>query len=799
MEIQNDNLDVIILAYALKNKKFTMELVNSITEEYFLNDNRWIFNKIKSYFTNPRFKNIPSKNMIFEGMDVKNTNTQKYYRIYDEIVTQSSNIDDNEFEWYLDKIKNRHNINLHKKCIDSLSNANNLQKANEIIKEITVEIDSIYKKQVYKEGSLRESAKERLGKYLQVEENPEEAKGILTGFKELDRITNGLHPGELMIIAGDTGCQPAGSKVLMADGQWKKIEDIVIGDKIMSPQYDGTVIPNVVINTMVFHNRDIYKVISNGRRQPISYRASHNHILPIVEVYGKTNKSRVINISIDDYNKKSRNWKAQTKIFTAPAYDLSKKYFRVHPYVVGVMLGDGSLINHPNITSADPEIFDGLEKLGVTLGKEQDKHNSKAKTRNITGEYVNKIREVLGRHNGHHKFVPREYFLGSVEQRLELLAGLIDTDGTAEEFCSSSRQLAEDFRELVYSVGGIATLKERTTSYNKGETKFISYRVHYSFAEHRPNVRLARKQQKQRNMKWKNPRNINFNVIYDGKDSVYGFTLDGQTQWYVTDDYIVTHNTGKSIVMHNIGVNAYLNKNTPYSPKECITDSGKNILYFSLEMPKESIERRIDSCMGNLYYNQIRDGLLSPEDKERYRHVLKFQANYNKNFYIVDVPKGATTREIELKYIEICESKFKPDLILVDYLGIMNTNDNIRGDSSDWLSLGQISAELHEFARVYSVPVVTGSQVNRPKEMSKQEYSTNRIARSGMIPTNANVIIQIGCREDEYMRTDMPIYITKMRDGEKSSFTLNKDFARMRVFDISADSFSSEEEIDDSI
>ena len=603
-----------------------------------------------------------------------------------------------------------------------------------------------------------------------------------------------------MIIAGDTGCQPSGSKVLMADGSWKNIEDVTVGEYVLSPQYDGSVVSNRITDTMKFKNRDIYSVKSRGRRQSISYRASHNHILPIIEVCGKKNRSRVINISIDDYNAKSENWKRQTKIFTSPAYDLMPKDFILHPYIVGVLLGDGSCVNHPSITSADPELFLELEKLGLKMGPAQKKIGTEAISRYTNGQSTKDVREVLSCDESHFKFVPKQYFLGSLEQRLELLAGLIDTDGTFEEFSSTSLQLARDFRSLVYSVGGVASINERTTSYNGGITNFIGYLVHYSFAENRPNVRLKRKQQRIRNMGWKNPRNIQFEVEYDKKDTVYGFTLDGETQWYITDDYIVTHNTGKSIIMHNIGVNAYLGPNNPFIPLERVAqNSGYNVLYFSLEMPKESIERRIDSCMGELYYKQIRDGALSIEDKKKYYRLLKFQEQYSKRFHIVDIPSGATTREIELKFVEIRDNQFKPDLVIVDYMGIMSSN-NPEG-KSDWEMLGEITKELHEFARVYEVPVITGSQVNRPKEAGKQEYSTNRIARSGMATTNANIIVQIGCRgDDEYLRSDMPMFITKMRDGEKGAFTLSKNFAKMKVIDSLSGGFTGDASAtDDSI
>jgi replicative DNA helicase len=122
------------------------------------------------------------------------------------------------------------------------------------------------------------------------------------------------------------------------------------------------------------------------------------------------------------------------------------------------------------------------------------------------------------------------------------------------------------------------------------------------------------------------------------------------------------------------------------------------------------------------------------------------------------------------------------------------------GQDSDWLSLGNITEELHEFARAYKIPVITASQVNRSKDINKPQYSTDRIARSDMIPQNANIILQIGYRgDDEYTKSDMPIVIIKMRDGEKGSFTLIKEFNKMRVVDMVDSTFSVGGEDDDII
>jgi len=176
----------------------------------------------------------------------------------------------------------------------------------------------------------------------------------------------------------------------------------------------------------------------------------------------------------------------------------------------------------------------------------------------------------------------------------------------------------------------------------------------------------------------------------------------------------------------------------------------------------------------------------------KYFKTLQFQEKYLKHFHIVDMPRDVTTREIELKYLEVSDSEFKPDLIVIDYMGIMSPNNTT---GSDWQDLGKISAELHEFARVYEVTVLSASQVNRTKD-GQERYNNDRIARSGVIPTNANIIMQIANRPDESIRTDMIVYITKMRDGEQGHFILSKDFGKMKVIDVAYDSFIDEDEDD---
>jgi hypothetical protein len=85
----------------------------------------------------------------------------------------------------------------------------------------------------------------------------------------------------LGVIVGETGCQPLGSKVLMANYTWRNVEDVKEGDKVLSPDYNGKLKIETVLNTTVFFDKNIYDVYDVENKK-IVYSCSHNHIIPFV-------------------------------------------------------------------------------------------------------------------------------------------------------------------------------------------------------------------------------------------------------------------------------------------------------------------------------------------------------------------------------------------------------------------------------------------------------------------------------------------------------------------------------------
>jgi replicative DNA helicase len=235
--------------------------------------------------------------------------------------------------------------------------------------------------------------------------------------------------------------------------------------------------------------------------------------------------------------------------------------------------------------------------------------------------------------------------------------------------------------------------------------------------------------------------------------------------------------SGKSLMMLNIAINAWLGSNDPLSDKQII-DDGKNIIFFSLEMSKEQLEERIDSNLAKIITNNITRGKMNDSDKSRYYKVMDFIKKYNKKFYICDIPRGSKMSDIESRYDSII-SEFNADLVCIDYLQLLVPN---RAVSHDWLSVGYVAEEMHEFCRSKNIPVITAAQRKAKGKKEKEAYNdTEDLGRSKMIGDNSSIVLLIDNRENEILKDDMVIHVTKNRQGAKGKFSLLKEFDKARI------------------
>ena len=162
---------------------------------------------------------------------------------------------------------------------------------------------------------------------------------------------------------------------------------------------------------------------------------------------------------------------------------------------------------------------------------------------------------VMG-HRAESKFVPDLYKFSSVATRVALLQGLLDTDGCVRsadnniEFSSVSLRLAKDMIELVQSLGGKATLRQKRAFYthnNERREGQLSYRMSIALPSSIQPFRLARKAQLYHPRTKYPPVRAIKSVTYVGRKEAQCIAVDAPDNLYVTDDYILTHNTPQSI------------------------------------------------------------------------------------------------------------------------------------------------------------------------------------------------------------------------------------------------------------
>lgn len=349
-------------------------------------------------------------------------------------------------------------------------------------------------------------------------------------------------------VCGNGKAQPLYSKIFTENG-YVNLGDLKIGDKIYGE--DGE-LHNV---TGIFDRgiKPIYEVtFSDGT----STRCCDEHLWTYK--YDKT--SNYITEPLRDLvNKKSPKFIPITK-----PLNMKKKNLEIDPYVLGALIGDGGFTN-TNISFSNTEI-DIVNKLKAKLSDEINfvkvddvSHRlvDKSDMEN-NGEYrVNRLNEKLRHYNlfnkkSSEKFIPNDYKYSSIEDRLEILRGLIDTDGyvTNEggyvEYSTTSQQLSEDIKFIVQSLGGTCyvgtklgkythrnRIHECKTSYRLGIKLPLEY-IPFSSSKHLSRYTGRRQREPYRKI---------VNVKFIGDEVCKCIMVDNPSHLYLTDNLIVTHNT----------------------------------------------------------------------------------------------------------------------------------------------------------------------------------------------------------------------------------------------------------------
>lgn len=544
-----------------------------------------------------------------------------------------------------------------------------------------------------------------------IEANPDKSVGIPTGYPEYDNTIGGGHRrGKVHVVVARQKmgkAQPLYSTIMTPNGP-KKMGDIKLGDIICHPSGDTT----KVIAIHPQGSKQIYRIhFKYGEYVD----CCEDHLWKVWNRRKKNWSVLSVKEILDNGVIREKN---TTKWFVPLCEPVSfnKQNLPIDPYILGVLLGDGGCTQSTlSITNTDQDIIKKVNELlpdYLSLKDNGDNLHYRIinKKRNNEKTIYKKIIDYLNLSvKSHFKYIPDIYKLSSVEQRLELIRGLMDTDGSVAvkpngsitvEYTTTSLKLSEDFQWLIKSIGGYSVTKERYTSYTGSNKQFKSFRTRVIIND--PSILFSCKRKKDLCRVRKNilKRPI-VNIEKLGQEECQCITVEANDGLYITDNFVVTHNS-------HWAANVALNVNK----------QGYPTLLLDLELDEEDQLPRILANIGSVKIEEIEKGKFVKNHalKSKVKGAVKEFKKYP--FYHIRVGGMpfeeilAIARRWITRYVGFePDGKAKPCHIIYDYLSVNDSKE--LGNIQENQLLGIYMAQLEAFAQQYSVPILVLGQTNR--------------------------------------------------------------------------------------
>ena len=449
-------------------------------------------------------------------------------------------------------------------------------------------------------------------------------------------------------------CHGKDTPILMYDGSIKMVQDVKVGDQLMG---DDSTPRNVL--SLATGRENLYKIVQKNGGE--NYVVNESHILCLKNTVSKDiyyNKNRGIDYIVArwfnrdtlKYNSKYFKYNEENKLdvlkdaqkyldkldidtkVDVPLKDymdlptknrkelkgyrvgveFPSKNIELDPYFLGLWLGDGSS-NESAITSIDKEIVDYLhtefDDFDFRVTKDITYHMSSKENKGAIG--CNRIRNFLKENNlMNNKHIPENYKINSRENRLKLLAGLIDTDGYYStdggyEIIQKSEQLANDIVFLCRSLG-FRCQSTPTMKYIK-DRDFVGFYNRITFSgKHIGEIPVKLERKKAQTNPNKDQLCNEIKVESLGEGDYYGFTLDGNHR-YLLGDFTVTHNTLTAV-----------------TTIQCVLKLKPNIKIVIITPT---------SLQENMKKEFIAYGANPDDDRIRFATVDKFSRDYEKRLY----------------------------------------------------------------------------------------------------------------------------------------------------------------------
>lgn len=551
------------------------------------------------------------------------------------------------------------------------------------------------------------------------------------GIEILDDAVNTIRDGSMtfIIAAPNTGkAVSLTTKVLTPKG-WVLNKDIKVGDLVIGLNGKQTKVTGVYPQGVT----ETFKVIFRDGREVIT---SPDHLWTIESSH--FNKPRVLTtIEVMALIKKDY---FKNRLHT-PAYSGNHgeyKNFKIPPYVLGVLIGDGCLTMSGLVYSNPSKKV--LDKVKTYL---PDRDIVMLKNKNVSIKNSVDLKNEIIRYGlnvkSYDKFIPKEYIENvSKEQRLQLLEGLLDTDGSQQrsynEFSTTSEQLAKDIQQLSWSLGYDCRISSRMGKYKK-DGEYIKTRINYRviISNNRSRAHCIIK-----------------DVVPYEKMETQCISVDAPDRLFIIENYIATHNSLFGLI---IATN--------------LARQGKKVLICSCEMGAGLImERQLRTLTGNstdLLYD------LYQSDRDTANKLLDSviegeQYKYLNNISITETG-GSTIYDI----LDMLECFTEYDYIVIDYI------QRIRGEGTDYEIISNAAAEIQAYARETGKKFIVCSQASRQSNDDAKYSKVKDGGRikgkgSGSIEEDADVGITL-MELIEGNKKNILVTLFKNRYGDKKNIT----------------------------
>jgi len=597
-------------------------------------------------------------------------------------------------------------------------------------------------------------------------ERKEHVTGVATGFEKLDLETSGFQPSDFIIIAGRPSmgkAQPLDAKVKTTTG-WARMGDLRLGDELASIDGRRSLVSGIFPQGV----QPVYRVtFSDGR----STTCTGEHLWRVH--YRGWPEPRVL--ETDQVAALLRRTRYRHRLWIdAPSGEFGESQtLPVDPYVLGALLGDGTLSGSSlRFSSAQSEMVERLLAraaptfvLRAAGGYDwRMVQTAGAHRAGVAGVTPNGLMDALrglglwGK-RAETKFIPDVYLNASRADRVELLRGLLDTDGWVERwgsmrFASTSERLARQVAELVRSLGGWCSVRSRGTTYTSRGVKKVG-RTAFVCNIHHPDPKALFHLSAKRDRALAAPRR-RWRPVFEaiepaGVAKTQCIAVTHPSRLYVTDDYVVTHNTAFALnVAQHVGIALH----------------GK-VLVLSLEMSSQQIVQRMLCSEAKVDSQSVRTGYLTSSDWHR---LTAAAGRLSEASIFIDDSPGLTVLEARAKARRM-KAEHGLDLLVIDYLQLMRGRASMESRQQE---ISEISRSLKALAKELNVPVVALSQLSRAVEARQArdfKPQLSDLRESGALEQDADVILFL-YRQSQY-KEDLPpeerniaeVIIGKQRNG----------------------------------